>query len=396
MHTDGNSSMGRIRRERTSRSKLIPATGDTPDGLFKPQKRFRRFTFTINNYADWELAAIKTIECTWLIVGREKAASGTPHLQGACILGSQEYLNTIKLLPGMRRAHIEPMRGTPEQNYLYCTKEDHYAFEKGERPKVGKRNDLINVCEKIKNGQTISEILYDDDMKDAATFVKYHKGLTLYRSVVCGTRSEPPIVIWIHGSTGVGKTRFVHDFVSRHGQISQLWVSNNTMQWFDGYTGQPYALFDDFRTSQITFSFLLRVLDRYPLQVPIKGGFVQWIPRWIFVTSPQSPESTYNLRRTEDIQQLVRRVSRILDFDRPFDQYEYGTRINEFYDGLVTLGSPITVEQSSSSSSSMEEEQKESSCTLGTQEAPYLISSDDEDTIILSKSDEDTFPSIED
>lgn len=56
--------------------------------------------------------------------------------------------------------------------------------------------------------------------------------------------------------------------------------------WFDGYMGQKRVVLDDYRSYHLPFNFLLRLLDRYPIQVPVKGGYVNFIPEEIIVTSP--------------------------------------------------------------------------------------------------------------
>ena len=58
-------------------------------------------------------------------------------------------------------------------------------------------------------------------------------------------------------------------------------LSSSKMDWFDGYIGQDTAIFDDFRASGNRFSYILRIIDRYPMDVPVKGGFVYWNPKYI-------------------------------------------------------------------------------------------------------------------
>lgn len=100
--------------------------------------RLRRFTFTVNNYTQVEYDAICATDCRWLICAKETGDEGTPHLQGACILLTQKSFTAVKAMAGFTRAHIEVMRGTPEQNKEYCTKQDNNAFEKGDFPQPGK------------------------------------------------------------------------------------------------------------------------------------------------------------------------------------------------------------------------------------------------------------------
>lgn len=100
-------------------------------------QRLRRFTFTVNNYSQAEYDAICSTDCRWIIVAKETGEENTPHLQGACILLTQKTFSAVRQLPGFNRAHIEVMRGTPEQNKEYCTKQDTNAYEKGDYPAPG-------------------------------------------------------------------------------------------------------------------------------------------------------------------------------------------------------------------------------------------------------------------
>lgn len=65
------------------------------------------------------------------------------------------------------------------------------------------------------------------------------------------------------------------------------------------------------------FSWLLRLLDIYPLRVPVKGSFVNWCPSFIFVTSPMPPQTAFCCEE-ESKQQLLRRVNGgVWDFSYP-------------------------------------------------------------------------------
>lgn len=53
-------------------------------------------------------------------------------------------------------------------------------------------------------------------------------------------------------------------------------------------------LLDDYRGGAQD-SMILKLLDIYPLQVPVKGGFVDWSPDRIFITSNISPPWTHGM-----------------------------------------------------------------------------------------------------
>jgi len=276
--------------------------------------RLSRFVFTINNYSAQEEADLKKLtHVKWLIFGKEKGEEGTPHLQGACVIGKQVAFTTLKKWKGLERAHIEPMHGTPMESLVYCTKEDKDAYQFGEMPAEGKRNDLHTTISLLKEGKSIRDIVNSDDISSISTIVRYPKGLNAVANLLRLRGRKPPNVFWIHGSTGVGKTRCAFEFGHLFGGEDGIWMSSGSLKWFDGYDGQQVAIFDDLRTKHVEFSMLLRLLDRYPLRVEIKGGYVQWVPEVIIVTAPMNPEMMWNLRRNEDIQQLIRRITLVIE-----------------------------------------------------------------------------------
>jgi len=297
-----------------------PPTRLTP--YHRQGSRLRRFVFTLPNWTPAEYDIIKEIDCQWMVVGKEVCPdTGTPHLQGACVLLRQMAFSTVKLMIG-NRCHIESMRGTPQQSLTYCSKEDLLPFVKGVMPSPGKRNDIHDVCERVLQGETLRQLAQDPDV-GAVAIVKYHKGLTILRSLSRPPRLAPPVVLWLHGETGTGKTRSCYELgralVSGEEPLDDIWISSGSLRWFDGYDGQSVAIIDDFRSKDVAnFAFLLRLLDRYPFKVEFKGGFIEWTPAYIFITSPYSPLRTFAKRNEhlpEDLNQLNRRLTDIFDME---------------------------------------------------------------------------------
>lgn len=101
-------------------------------------QRLSRFVFTLNNYTEIEYEDLKKMPVQWMILGKEKGESGTEHIQGAVLIGKQIAFTTIKKWNGLQRAHIEPMKGTPQQSLAYCSKEDQHPFILGNLPAPGR------------------------------------------------------------------------------------------------------------------------------------------------------------------------------------------------------------------------------------------------------------------
>ncbi len=305
--------------------------------------RIRRFVFTINNWTEEEYTWLTNWkQPRWMVIGKELGDNMTPHLQGAAILNSQVSFTTLKVMPGFRRAHIEVMHGRPVDSMIYCSKEDINPFQHGKLPEQGKRNDLHEVTERVMNGETLRDLA--KDFIGATAIVKYHKGLTILRSLSAPPRdsSKPPTVIWMYGETGSCKTRCASQFGALYGIP---WISHGGLKWFDGYDGQHTAIIDDFRAKHCSFTFLLRLLDRYPMTVEFKGGHVNWAPKLIMITCNKKPSECFQTRKEhlpEDVAQLKRRINKVIKFHaRMPDLQTEEVHFNTVFSHLTSTITPL-------------------------------------------------------
>lgn len=94
----------------------------------------RSYSFTINNYTMDDFARILWLSdnSRYLVVGFEKVK--TEHMQCYVYFLNACRISTLKQY--VPRAHIEVSKGSPQQNYEYCTKDGEY-FEFGQLPVKG-------------------------------------------------------------------------------------------------------------------------------------------------------------------------------------------------------------------------------------------------------------------
>lgn len=183
------------------------------------------------------------------------------------------------------RSHVEPMRGTFHDNETYCSKQSALQTI-GEKPLgTGQRRDLCqikHVIDKAPCGQNVMDIARDED--NFTVCVQYKRGLEAYlsnkRRRDVQADHEAPVVTFITGKPGSGKTRFVRENEPRVYDVSSLY-------WKDGYDMDEAVMYDNLEPDDLKpiRSNFLKEIDRYPIQVPVKGGFTTWKPKRIYITS---------------------------------------------------------------------------------------------------------------
>jgi len=284
-----------------------------------PQNPRTNWVLTLNNWTQNEyevLLGFLQEKTKWSILAKEVGASGTPHLQGALSLKTKiRFTGLTKLLKdlGLQRTHLEEMKGTIQQARNYCIKDGDFV-ETGEMPATGldrmgkeKMQELLLAAKAaIDEGASWHQV----QSAHFLAFCRSERALREYWNSHQrrAPRMKPRVeVIW--GHPGTGKTRYCHD-VARIHYDDDVWIHGGG-NWFDGYEGQQVAIFDDYYGC-LDFGLFLKVLDRYKCQVPVKGAFVPWNPRRIFITSNTSPSNWYGEKICADqYLALVRRIDRI-------------------------------------------------------------------------------------
>lgn len=264
--------------------------------------RRRAWCFTINNYGDGDIKQLAELTCRYVVYGKEKGESGTPHLQGYMEFVSGKTLASLKKL--FPTAHFEVRRGTAKQAADYC-KKDGDVYERGEITQQGRRSDLEGLAEVVEDARSLREVA----RAEPAMFIKFHKGIMAYKSAIMEPRTEPPEVWWLWGPTGIGKSKLAREIA---GDDPRWTWAPCLKTWFQGYFGQNTVIFEEFRF-EIPFSQMLMILDRYECPVEYKGGAIEFNARRIIITSPWAPTALpAHAANGEDVNQLLRRLTHTL------------------------------------------------------------------------------------
>lgn len=180
--------------------------------------------------------------------------------------------------------------GTQDEAIAYCSKPESRVegpWQWGTPSKgQGARSDLTQLAERVRDGASLTTIANEAP----AHYVRYWKGLQALESACYKRvwRNVQGTSLW--GETRVGKTKLVYD---THGFENVYALANESPAWFDNYRGEAVLLIDEF-AFELGRSALLKILDGYPLQCQVKGGFVY--ARWtrVYLVSNYNWEDAYD------------------------------------------------------------------------------------------------------
>jgi len=184
--------------------------------------------------------------------------------------------------------------------------------------KQGNRTDL----------EAITDLCLSDGIlavaKDIPTgIVKYHAGLQKLQNLHDEQERKrgrwPTEVIIMWGPKGTGKTHKAMEMAEADemGYYMLETPDSNGMLWFDGYRGENTLLIDEF-SGEIAFSKMLRIMDIYPMQVGIKGGFTWRNWTRVIITSNDPPARWYPGNPHKPAFQ--RRITKVINLTKQFTE----------------------------------------------------------------------------
>lgn len=303
-----------------------------------PNKKFRNFVFTLNNYTDECIEIVKKFfltYCTYAVFGKEVGESGTPHLQGYVELKGQFTLSSIRKKMPTKIANIMPrFSDFPKEAAGYCKKGEsnkeeseswekyfespgnkYDGFEYGKISNPGTRTDLVEAVEVIKSGEKSVRELRNENP------ILYHQyGRTLLDIEHDVKRSqfrlgEMTECVWIHGKPGRGKSHaaFMDECESVGGYHPDKVYDWDLEQEFQcGYEGQEVVIINEYKgPHQIKYGVLLKLIDKWPMKIKRKNPLaaMDFISKKVIITSVFHPtEIEWNLSAKDDLDQLLDRI----------------------------------------------------------------------------------------
>ena len=244
--------------------------------------------------------------------------TGYVHFQFFGQMETRRRFSTLKKLlteVGLVRAHMEHREGTVAQAIAYCCKDEtrleepirwgEFDYADGEGGEQGRRRDLERLKERAENGESLDDILTSGDGAKVARYMSWMNAtIGAYQRKVNRTKERDVKTNYLYGATGTGKTRYVYE----HEGIENVYTVTDYEHPFDEYDGEPVLLLDEF-TGQFKLEYLLRLLDRYPMQLRsrYRNKWAQFTKVWIL--SNQEPESLYPYAPESQRKAVFRRIA---------------------------------------------------------------------------------------
>ena len=275
--------------------------GETPDflrylrGTKLERERKDLLSWWIDLKANYQSRNIKSI---W---GQVESApsTGNLHIQFYAVFERRIRVTTAKKrleAAGNRHPYLTLCRGTHTQNISYVTKSDS-RFEALEPigdsnytgadleagGKIGKIARLIETSQSKNIRAALKEL--------PVTGLQNIRNLQTFLSLTADRCPKTRINIFLSGPPRCGKTRMAFAIGG-----DDIYVKPQG-KWFDGYMGEKYILFDEINGLDIDFQHLLRITDRYPINVEVKGGSVQLSSRINIFTSNLDFDSAFYRNR---------------------------------------------------------------------------------------------------
>lgn len=276
----------------------------------------RNYCFTINNptaLLDFTVHA----NVKYAVYQAEIGEEGTNHFQGYIELRRPQRLTWIKNnLDGFEGAHLEPRHGSARQASDYAMKVDTRVegpWIYGEMYGQGERMDVVELKNDINAGKTDLE-LWDNH---PLAYLRFHRAIDKVRTLKKIDRNWEMENTYVYGPPGVGKSYYCNERMP-----GAYWKVPE--KWWDGYMGGDVIL-DEFN-GYITWTELLRLLDRYPMMVQPKGTYVNFTAKKIMLTSNKLPSELYT-PNGHPLKALTRRFRTFVYFSsnrvfQEFDNYE--------------------------------------------------------------------------
>jgi len=187
----------------------------------------------------------------------------------------------------------------------------------------GKRNDITQFVEAVKSGAS-EAVLYTEHTD---LMLRYPNSVPRIRMAFAEPRTWKTVVDVFYGTTGSGKSHQAHNEAPEAYRMTQGNSSGYTV-WWDGYIGQETVILEDF-AGWLPYRYLLTLLDKYPLNVQVKGSMTPFNSKRIIITSSKMIDDWYNYEELKvNKQELMRRIDSMTLFWKTDGKYHQRKKLS--------------------------------------------------------------------
>jgi hypothetical protein len=275
----GNAGNGAQQQQQQQAPPPQPGPGKGKGKGWSKRNGYKRWCFTAFGFGQNQCKALKdwpdSGDISFLIIGLEECPhTQRPHIQGYVELAVQQRLNWVKQNPLPNHWHWEPARGTPEENALYCEKDNNYwewGDRSDQRPKTrsaaahkARAEHMQRLAEQIRAHRTWAEVMRDDDITwQIASRMTWAKNIydtkpwkPFYLNVdapgyqwqgkvarfFLGVDPDDRTIHWFYDPDGdTGKSKFVKFLLATHGAML---IPNDYKSSMSAYHQQKIAVGD--------------------------------------------------------------------------------------------------------------------------------------------------------
>lgn len=274
---------------------------------FNIKQARRAWMFTINNPLQESLPDRFVNNSEFLTYQYEKGEQGTFHHQGYLVLKANPANKNGRSLKWLKdnidsSCHWEPRMGTHTQAVAYCNKEDTrqkgpWTFGEWSDTQGEKKGGAVNASKILGVKRAIDEGADEHELYENhfGEMLRYGKAFERYRLAKKNLRRHwMTKSLVLYGAPGTGKSMRAEKVASFHfgEDVYNLEIGKGDRIFWDGYIGQKCVIINEFY-GQLPISYLLKLLDRYPMQVETKGGSAQFCAEMIIFTSNEHPRLWY-------------------------------------------------------------------------------------------------------
>lgn len=251
----------------------------------KKNARFRNFVFTWNNYEEDTVEKILgRLPIKYMVVGKEVGdETQTPHLQGYVELQGQKSFRQLR--KALENNHFEKRQGTAKEAADYCKKDGDFE-EFGQISNAGARNDLIALRDILLTGIEDRKLVEIDEVQQC--IARHPRYVQFVRRARVPRRTVATELHIFWGPTGTGKSHQVREM-----SPCAYWKDITSPTYWCGYNGTDDVILDDFG-GEISLRMMLRLCDKTPLQVQVKGSYIDFAAKRLFITSNMHPDQWWN------------------------------------------------------------------------------------------------------